>query len=270
MSADLDLGELTDDALTAGYRVWQRARGHRYAIDDVATAWEAALAAPAAMCVCDLGCGIGSVALMLAWKLPSASVVGLEAQEISLALAGRNVERNALHARVTLHHGDLRDPDARARLGGPFALVTGTPPYFDAASASPSTDAQRTYARIEMRGGVEAYLEAMGALLAPEGRAVVCCDARRPERVIDGAARAGLAPRTRRDVVPRAGKDALFAVWTLAREPGELTTHEPLVLRDAVGARTAQERELRRFFGLATPEDEAPSPPQRERRGAAR
>ena len=260
----LALGALTDDALTGDYRVWQRARGHRYSIDDVTTAWEAANARPQASRVCDLGCGIGSVALMLAWKLPGAQVVGLEAQEISLSLAHENVERNALSSRVRLEAGDLRDPAARARLGGPFELVTGTPPYFAPGDASASPDSQRAYARIELRGGVEAYLEAMGALLSDTGRAVVCADARKPERVIDGAAAAGLFPSSRRDVVPRAGKDALFAVWVLSRDDETtLVTHPALTLRDEGGVRTEEERAIRRFFGLAPPEHELPSPPRR-------
>ena len=42
----LELGELTHDAITSRYRIWQRKRGHRYSLDDVLTAWEAAQAAP--------------------------------------------------------------------------------------------------------------------------------------------------------------------------------------------------------------------------------
>ena len=39
---------LTDDAITADFRIWQRRRGHRYSLDDVATAWVAVQARPAA------------------------------------------------------------------------------------------------------------------------------------------------------------------------------------------------------------------------------
>src|SRR5690606_20868055 len=104
-----------------------------------------------------------------------------------------------------------------SQLGEPFELVTGTPPYLPPGRGSPSTDAQRTYARLEMRGGVEAYLAAAAPILAPGGRFVVCCDARAPERAIEGGEAVGLAPVCRRDVVPRAGhKGPLFTVWTFA------------------------------------------------------
>lgn len=262
MLSEEGLDELTDDALAGPFRVWQRRRGHRYSLDDVATAWEAARACPDAQRYADLGCGIGSVLLMVAYKLPkSARIAGIEAQAQSFLLAKRNVARNGLEDRVHLVHGDLRAPDLLERLGGSsFELVTGTPPYLPPDRASPSTDEQRTYARLEMRGGVEDYLAAAARVLAPGGRFVVCCDARRPERAIEGGRAAGLVPVRRRDVIPRADhKGPLFTVWTFAHE-GELTIEPPLVARDANGGRTEAAHALRRFFDLTPNEAEPPSP----------
>src|SRR5689334_20079431 len=90
------LGPLTDDRLTRDYRVFRRARGHRFSSDDVATAYVAWHAAKASRRVIDLGCGLGSVLLHLAWKLPEAKLVGVEAQAISFELLRRNVARNQL------------------------------------------------------------------------------------------------------------------------------------------------------------------------------
>lgn len=249
--------ELTDDALTADYRVWQRRRGHRYSLDDVLTAFEAVRAAPAANRVLDLGTGIGSVLLAVAWTLPRATLVGVEAQEGSLALARRNVERNGIADRVTLVHGDLRDEAMLARLPhGAFDLVTGTPPYFPPGTATPSPDAQRAHARHELRGGIEDYVRAAGKRLAPGGRVVLCGDARRPERLVDTLPGAGLVALRRRDVIPRAGaKGALFSVWVLARTDDAGGTApevaEPFVARDAGGRRTHAYLDLRAAFGFA-------------------
>jgi tRNA1(Val) A37 N6-methylase TrmN6 len=254
MAAGHDRGDvLTDDALTGRYRVWQRVRGHRYSLDDVATAHEAILARPGARRCLDLGCGIGSVLLMVAYKLPDARLVGVEAQDVSFELAEHNAARNGLEDRVTLHHGDLRDPELRARLDGRFDLITGTPPYQPPGTATPSPDPQRAHARIELRGGVEDYLLAMGALLAPGGRATVCADGRRPERVLGGAERAGLAPVRRRDFVPREGREGpLFTVWTLTLggEAGPLEEAPPFYARTRDGARTEAYLALRAFFDL--------------------
>jgi tRNA1(Val) A37 N6-methylase TrmN6 len=259
---------LSDDAITGAFRIFQRVRGHRYSIDDVATAWEAVHERPAARRAADLGCGIGSVTLVLAHKLPEARIEAVEAQAVSFALAERNVARNGLSGRVRVHAGDLRDPALRERFGGgDFDLVTGTPPYFDPSKSSPSTDEQRTYARIEMRGGVEDYLRAGARLLAPHGRMVVCGDAKRPDRVIAGAAAASLVPLARRDVVPREGKGALFTIWTLGLEgSAPVQEREPIVARDAAGARLPIQRELRRSFDLDLTDEGGASPPVRERR----
>jgi tRNA1Val (adenine37-N6)-methyltransferase len=253
---------LTDDALTGTFRVWQRARGHRYSLDDVATAYEAAVSMPGALACADLGCGIGSVLLMVAYKLPDARFVGVEAQEVSHELARRNVARNGLEGRVLLELGDLRDEARQSRLAGRFDLVTGTPPYQPLGTATPSPDPQRAHARIELRGGVEAYLLAMGKLLAPGGRAIVCADGRRPARVESGAEAAGLAIVRKRDFIPREGRGApLFSVFTLARR-GEATAYdEPpaFVARSHSGARTEEYFALRAFFGLPRREGEEAS-----------
>jgi tRNA1Val (adenine37-N6)-methyltransferase len=259
-----ELGALTDDAIAGDFRIAQRRHGHRYSLDDVLTAWEAARAMPAARRCLELGSGVGSVLLMLAYKLPDAEFVAIEAQRNSFRLLERNVAQNGLGDRVRLIHGDLRafehEPAVSAGSGG-FDLITGTPPYVPPGMATPSPDAQRAYARQEYRGGVEAYVAAGARGLAAHGRLVVCGDARFPERVIDSAAVAGLVLVRRRDAVPRAGSGALFSVFTLAWPGQAAFVHEPAWLaRDESGARTAAYHEVRAFFGMAAPEAEPPSP----------
>lgn len=243
--------ELTSDAITGDFRLLQRRRGHRFSLDDLATAWEAARARPDAARYLDVGCGVGSVLLMVAWKLRAAAVFGIEAQEISFGLAQRNVADNGLAARATVMHGDLREV-TRAWPHEKCDLVSGTPPYLPPGTALVSPDPQRAAARIELRGGVEDYLAAAARVLAPGGRVVVCADGRAPERVLRGAASAGLAPLRRLDVIARASAAGpLFSVWTcaLAAEARALD-HATVTMRDANGERTAASREMRAFFGL--------------------
>ena len=116
------LGPLTDDQLTRDVWLYQRQKGHRFSSDDLATALVALQAAPHARRVLDLGCGIGSVLLHLAWSLPHATLCGIEAQASSFELLRRNIERNQLCARVNVVHGDLRDAAALAPLGAGFVL----------------------------------------------------------------------------------------------------------------------------------------------------
>lgn len=250
---------ITDDAITRDFRVFQRVRGHRLSLDDVATAWVAARRAPSALRVLDLGSGIGSVALMLAWKLPEARFTTIEAQEVSFALQKRNIERNGLASRFTTVLGDLRDPRVLDGLEVGFDLVTGTPPYFPATGALRSPDEQRAYARLELRGGVEDYLEAAARWVASTGLVVLCASARRSEQAITRAREVGLGCECELRVVPRVGKPALFSVLTLSPNASGPLACETLLARGDGGARTPEHRAIREFFGLSSSEAEAKS-----------
>lgn len=247
---DPELGPLTDDLLTRDVRVFQRMGGHRFSSDDVVTAYVAYQAAPSARRVLDLGCGLGSVLLQLAWKLPDAQLAGVEAQASSFELLRRNLARSGYAARVRIQHADLRDREVLAALGVDFDLITGTPPYFPADCALDALDEQRALARVEYRGGIEAYIDAGARLLAAGGSLVLCGDARSLQRTTSAASAAELWVHARCDVIPRAGRPALFSVWTLRRHsaPCHCVT---LTLRDRDGKATEDAARLREFSGIA-------------------
>jgi tRNA1Val (adenine37-N6)-methyltransferase len=247
------LGDLSDDRLTRDFRVFQRAKGHRFSVDDVATAYVAAHASAKPARILDLGTGLGSVLLHLAWFFPEARLVGIEAQDASYDLLCRNVQRNSLNERVRTIHGDLRDAPTQSEAGTLFDLVTGTPPYFPDGAAIDADDRQRAMARVEYRGGVEAYLEAARACVAPEGTVVLCGDALSDARV--RAAQAELRVVHRTDVIAKAGKKALFSVWALRMQSGTLAdeTRGVLTLRTESGELTDDARRLRAFSGFDTP-----------------
>lgn len=247
MSYPPSWGEVTEDRLTRDLSIVQRAKGHRFSSDDMATAFVAHQRAPNATRILDMGCGIGSVLLHLAWTHPSATLVGIEAQEISFAMLEENIRRNHLGGRVSVHHGDLRE--VTLRLTERYELVTGTPPYFPLDTADPAMDPQRAYARIEYRGGVDSYVTAGARVLAPGGSLVVCGDYRTEPRVLAAARGAGLTVVARTAIVAHAPKPPLFAVWTLAVEAEPFVASE-LVLRDAEDRTTADAMMLRRFSGF--------------------
>src|SRR5439155_369411 len=115
--------------LAGDWRILQRVDGQRWSLDDLVTAWlaaEEAHAAPAASLL-DLGCGIGAVLMLLAWRFPQARAVGIEAQAVSVDLAQRSLAWNGAADRCAVVHGDLRDP-AVLRPGAAFDLMTGPPP----------------------------------------------------------------------------------------------------------------------------------------------
>ncbi len=133
------------------------------------------VASPAPARWLDLGTGIGSVGLFLAWRFPQARGLGVEVQVLSAAMARRSFAWNGAADRVEIRDGDFRDPGLLAGQGT-FDLVTGTPPYFPIGTGPQSERTQRAPCRFEHHGGVEAYCEAAARGLAP-GAPFIACEA---------------------------------------------------------------------------------------------
>jgi len=244
-AADEDLCYLAGD-----WRLFQKQRGHRWSLDDLVTAWVATrgLDPRAARRALDLGCGLGSVLLMVAWRLPDAAVLGIEAQPDRAAMGRRSIAYNGVAARCRIVDGDLR----HATPAGPFELVTGTPPYFPRGTGTESAKAHAAPARFEHRGGVEDYLAIAADRAAPAGRIAICSSALERDRV-DAAVRAlGLGHHERWEIVPRAGKDPLVLVDVLARTGGPDPARHQLVVRDHGGRWTPEFQRVRGDLGMPT------------------
>lgn len=243
--------------LCGEWRLFQHVDGHRWSLDDLVTAWLAARVALEldARRAVDLGCGLGSVLLMVAWRAPALDVTGVEAQPSRAALARRSIAWNGVEARCRVVDGDLRD----VRLEGPVDLVTCTPPYFPPGTGTEPTDARAAPSRFEHRGGVEDYLAAAARLVEghPRGRVVLCASFLELARVSAATAAAGLAPAERWTLVPRTGKPPLLTFQVLgtpAAVPGS-PAERTLTVRDARGQWTPELREIRAAMGMP------PTPP---------
>lgn len=240
--------------LSGDWRIFQHVGGHRWSLDDLVTAWTAAeemASSPAR--AADLGCGIGAVLMLLAWRFPAARIVGIEAEAEKAALARRSLRWNGCANRCEVRVGDLREVVLEER----FDLVTGTPPYLPRGAATAPARADRGPWHFEHRGGVEDYCRAAARVLAPGAPFVVCAGMVQASRVERAAAVAGLAITRRRDVAPRAGKGALFGVYVMRAARAAAPGVEPLlVVRDGRGAWTPEFRAVRRAMGMP---DRAPS-----------
>ena len=239
--------------LAGNWRILQRLDGHRTSLDDLVTAHLAAslVASPAHSRWLDLGTGVGSVALFLAWRFPQARGLGVEVQALSAAMARRSFAWNGAADRVEIRDGDFRDPALLAGQG-PFDLVTGTPPYFPIGSGPQSDRTQRAPCRFEHHGGVEVYCEAAARVLAPNAPFVACEAWTQRERVEPAGRAAGLSLTHWREVIPREGKSPLFVVFamTAASQPGALVKPSPLVVRDRQGRRTSEFAAVREAMGM--------------------
>jgi tRNA1(Val) A37 N6-methylase TrmN6 len=243
------------DMLSGEWRIFQRRDGHRYSTDDLLCAWFACrCAADRGVDVrraLDLGAGIGSIAMMVAWKHPEARVVAVEAQAISADLFARSIRFNGAEARIELRRGDLRD-ESLVPEAGAFELVTGSPPYFDEADGVVSDRPQRGPCRFEQRGGVEGYVATGARALAPGGVMAIVHTWAARERVEGAAADVGLAVVATVPVALREGKPPHLGLYELARSAAGRRTEAraPLVIRDRTDARSAEYSAAREWMGF--------------------
>lgn len=245
---DEDLSFLAGD-----FRIFQPRRGHRWSLDDLLVAWVAVSSGDSqrAFRSVDLGCGLGSVLMLVAWACPNANVTGIEAQVERADRATRSLRYNGLSERCRVIHSDLREltePLLEVLAGA--NLVTGTPPYFDAEATRSATRAEAAACRVELRGGLEVYMDAASRLLATDGQLVLCYPEREGQRAVTAGLARGLSLQGRLTVVPRSEKQPLIVVDRFARSTPSHCVHHNLVVRDARGAWTDEFRAVRRAFGM--------------------
>ncbi len=241
----------TLDYICGHFKIFQYAGGHRFSTDDVLTAWYATQWAPRVALAADLGSGIGSVALAVAWRLPGARLVTMEAQPMSVRLARKSVRYNGLQDRFTVHEGDLRSFSSDER----FDLVTGSPPYFPPGTAMEAEHSQAVPARIEVRGSVADYAAAAARLLAPGGIFVIVFPFDQRARAEEAIAANALVLLRRRDVIFKEGEPPRISLFAAARAadlpPARRTWIEPpLVIRSADSAMHPEYRMVRLSFGF--------------------
>lgn len=228
------------DAVSGHFRIFQLRKGHRFSTDDVLTAWYGSSWAPSASRVLDLGSGIGTVATIVAWRLPGAQIVTVEAQAESVGLARRSMAYNGLTGRVDIREGDFR---AGCLLEGErFDLVLGSPPYFPLEAGLHGDHPQKIACRFEVRGDVADYASTAAAHLN-SGGVFVCVFPEERRNYLEGAAHAtDLVIVRRRPVAFKEGESPLVTLFLMMRR-GDLPAsmhsrtwvEPPLVIRAADG-----------------------------------
>jgi tRNA1(Val) A37 N6-methylase TrmN6 len=258
-SAPPDIGDdETLDYISGHFRLFQLKDGHRFSTDDVLTAWYGTSWCPSARSVLDLGSGIGSVAMIAAWRLPGATLVTIEAQEQSVQLARRSMRFNGLEPRMDVRLGDFRDAGVIG-VHERFDLVLGSPPYFPQGAGVEGDHPQKVACRFELRGDIRDYCRIAVAHLAP-GAFFACVfplpDGQRA-RLDQAASDAGLSLVRWRPVVFRDGAAPLIGLFGLMRATdlpegfrGRTWTEPPLVIRGADGQVHPEYQAIKLAFGF--------------------
>lgn len=208
----------TLDAISGHFRLFQLQDGHRFSTDDILTAWHGSTWCPTATTVLDLGSGIGTVGMIVAWRLPGARLVTVEAQEASVRLAGKSARFNGIESRYEIRSGDFR-ASGLIRDDERFDLITGSPPYFPPGAGVESEHPQRAACRFELRGTVADYC-AIASKHLSSGGWFSCVFPHEPAqlaRVEAGARVAGLTIVRQRPVTFREGDAPMIALFGMMR-----------------------------------------------------
>jgi tRNA1Val (adenine37-N6)-methyltransferase len=232
----------TLDAISGHFRVFQLRHGHRFSTDDVLTAWYGTSWVPSPRTVLDLGSGIGSVAMIAAWRLPAARFVTIEAQGGSVELARKSAAYNGLDPRYEIRHADFRDAGA-LRPAERFDLVLASPPYFPIGTGIEGDHPQKVACRFELRGDIADYAGVAAAHLEAGGLFACVFPEDQRARVEAAARAASLVIVRRRPVIFRDGEPPLIGLYAMMRA-GDLPDRmrnqtwiePPLVIRSADGS----------------------------------
>lgn len=160
--------------------------------------------------VCDLGCGVGSLLLLLSQREKQLERYGIEYNATAAELARRNLEENQLSGSILT--ADLREKDLIAP--DSMQLVISNPPYFRNGSGKSGGTA-----RMDETCSVEELCTVAGRLLRSGGRFAVVY---RPERMAElfcAMTAARMAPKRMQLLSYQQGRSP-YAVLTEAVKDG--------------------------------------------------
>ena len=147
----------------------------------------------------DVGTGSGCIAVALAHYAPNVEVWAGDVSERALEVAGRNVAKHGLAARVHLVCGDLMEP-----MPGEFDLVCANLPYVgEGAELPPEVTAQPAGALFAAGDGsavVMRLLEAAAQRLRKEGRVLIEIDPAILEATVSATEKSYAGHKVHRDL----------------------------------------------------------------------
>ena len=158
--------------------------------------------------ILDLGTGSGALLVAALSLWPLAHGVGVDRSLAAVAVAAANAGRLGMAGRARILHDDWNRPGWADALGR-FDLILANPPYVedDAALAPEVRGHEPAGALFAGAEGLDAYrvlIPQLGALLEPEGLAIVDIGATQADAVARLAAAAGFDTELHRDLAGRA------------------------------------------------------------------
>ncbi len=245
----IEADETLEDLQRGNLRLIQKKDGFRFGEDSVLLAAFAAnlIQSKKPIRAADLGAGCGAVSILLAGRLPLASITGVELCPRPCAVFARNIELNQLNNRLAAICGDVRDLQVFERAS--LDLVVSNPPYRDpgrhlstAAVDGGSLDFERRAALESTTMPIDALLAAAARWLKPGGYLALV---HRPSSLPDVLATMRsyrIEPVLLRAIVPLPGRapTSMLVAGRLHGKPGSFRWLPDLVVCDQPGHYSAE------------------------------
>ncbi len=226
MFQDETLGHL----LPGGAKILQKKRGYRFSIDSILLAHFVRL--KEGQKIVDLGTGSGIIPIILATKVKSTEIWGVEIQEELAEMAKKNIEMNHLQGRVHIVKGDARDLADRMQSEA-FDIVLTNPPYRKIRSGRLNPQREKAIARHEIKGSLSDMAKIAFRLLRPKASFYLVYPALRLVDLIAFLRETRLEPKRLRLVHPNVEKGAKLILLEAIKGGGPaLEIHPPLFIHD--------------------------------------
>ncbi|MGE5390679.1 MAG: tRNA1(Val) (adenine(37)-N6)-methyltransferase [Deltaproteobacteria bacterium] len=225
--------ESLDDLILGGMKVIQPRRGYRFSLDAVLLAHFPVL--DGVESAVDLGSGGGVIPLIMSWRSPSLSVIGIELQAGMAERSMRTISFNDLDGRIRIIPADIREiktalPPASA------GLVVCNPPFWKKGEGHISNHPEEAIARHELEVEFKDICWAAAYLLKDGGHFCVIQRAERLNEVMAAMTGNRLQVRRIRTVHSFAEDDAsLVLVEGRKNSRGGVRIMPPLVIYQEPG-----------------------------------
>lgn len=195
--------------------------------------------------VLDVGCGCGIISLMIAQRLPDATIEGIDIEENAVEEARRNIEASKWRKRISIQLKDFNDITDRR-----YDLIISNPPFFE--SGGDTALSERMLARHAGALSPSALISKASQLLSPGGTLAFIAPASAAERYEKEGVEAGLRPHRMCYVRGNPNVEAKRVMMEFSLAKGEINppATEYLTIETAPGTYTEEYIELGRPFYL--------------------
>ncbi len=245
--------ETLNHLLAGNIKILQKKKGYRFSIDSILLAHFIRL--KEGQRIIDLGTGSGVIPIILASKVKSTEIWGVEIQEELAEMARRNIEMNYLQGRVHILTGDARNLADFMELGK-FDIALTNPPYRKIRTGRINPKMEKAIARHEITGSIADMVKIAFRLLRPKASFYLVYPAVRIVDLITCMRESQLEPKRLRLVHPNVRKGAQLILVEAIKGGGQRAEiYPPLFINDLNGQYS---EEMRSIYSSITETNQSP------------